>query len=153
MINGVGGIGGASGAATGAGIASSIPNSGGSNAASANASTESSSRLTIDVPLLADGTVAIPGGVVLPNNNSPAGITAMMELMQGFSMAEMLIAMLMLVASQQKEDDDSKSGAAAMLASLALAAASKDSISINLQINGSMVSDVASLGTTMDLSA
>lgn len=154
MINSVAGVGGAASGAGAAGISSTTPASASaSNGTSgADASAESPSRLTIELPLLPDGTIAIPGGVVLPNN-SPSGVTALMELMQGFSMAEMLMAMLMMAAAQEKDDNDEKSGAAAMLAGLALAAASQDSISINLQINGSMVSDTANLGTQMDLSA
>ena len=77
-----------------------------------------------ELPQLANGGISLSdGGVILPNS-TPAGIAALAELLEGFSMTEIILALLFLAASRDK--DDSSAGSDGLLAGLALAEAAVD---------------------------
>lgn len=85
------------------------------------------------VPIAADGSVLVQGGAILTPTVPPT-LSALMELMQGFSTAELLIAMMMAAGSSE---DEEKSGSAAMglLAGLAMAGQTMPQMELQWQVD------------------
>ena len=101
------------------------------------------------VPIAADGSVLVPGGAILAPTIQPS-LSSLMELMQGFSTAELLIAMMMAAGGS---DDEEKSGSAAMglLAGLAMAGQSFPQLDLQWQVNFSSSYGDAASGAVSDI--
>ncbi|MEO1998037.1 MAG: hypothetical protein ABGZ17_22490, partial [Planctomycetaceae bacterium] len=116
---------------------SGIPSSGAAAAGAAPSGTGAAGAATdtgaTGAPIAADGSVLVPGGAILPPTVQPS-LSSLMELMQGFSTAELLIAMMMAAGGS---DDDDKSGSAAMglLAGLAMAGQGMPQMELQWQLN------------------
>ena len=116
------------------------------------APSETGTAANAGVPIAADGTVLAQGGAILTPTVPPT-LSSLMELMQGFSTAELLIAMMMAAGSSE---DEEKSGSAALglLAGLAMAGQTLPQMDLQWQVSvtGSYADASGGLGGGLDVS-
>jgi hypothetical protein len=104
-------------------------------------------------PIAADGSVLVSGGAILPPTIQPS-LSSLMELMQGFSTAELLIAMMMAAGGGSDDDDESGSAAMGLLAGLAMAGQGMPQMELQWQLNvtGAYADGASGVGGGIDVS-